>query len=151
MRRDRPTAFFYTEDKEDALISVAEGESAKLPLRLTGEGPWKLTYRNVNKDSKPRALTLRDPNAEIQVRDVGQYELLSVEDAICKGDVHPPHITVQWVDKPKLFISEESAILKPNGVYERRAVCEGTDDAIDILFSGETINYNSQNVGCVCL
>lgn len=137
VRRDRPTAFFYTENKREATALIAEGETARLPLRLTGEGPWKVSYRNVDKDGKKvRNLVLRDPNAEIEVKDAGHYELVSVEDAICLGDPLPPRYTVQWIDKPRLWIDESLVQLRSDGVYERRAVCEGVSDAIDLLFKG---------------
>ncbi|KAG0181849.1 hypothetical protein DFQ28_005079 [Apophysomyces sp. BC1034] len=137
VRRDRPTAFFYTDDKKEGSIQIAEGASARLPLRLTGEGPWKVTYRNVDKDGKKvQSRKLQDPNAQLEVRDTGRYELLSVEDGICRGDVLPPPYVVSWIDKPTLSIAEDQAALRSDGVYERRAVCEDTSDAIDIQFTG---------------
>ncbi|KAI8146224.1 hypothetical protein BJV82DRAFT_600953 [Fennellomyces sp. T-0311] len=144
VRRDRPTVFFYTDDDRDATVWVAEGEPAKLPLRLTGEGPWKVSYRNINSDGKGvRSLVLRDPNAQVQVKEVGQYELLSVEDAICKGDPLPPNYTVRWIDKPKLTIVEDLVTQRADGVFERRAVCEGVNDAIDVEFTGHGPYYCS--------
>ncbi|KAF7728475.1 hypothetical protein EC973_006028 [Apophysomyces ossiformis] len=136
VRRDRPTAFFYTDDKQEGLIQIAEGASAKLPLRLTGEGPWTVTYRNVDKDGQVVTRRLQDPNAQLEVKDTGRYELLSVRDGICKGDVLPPPYVVSWIDKPTLSIPEDQALLRNDGVYERRPVCEDTSDAIDIQFTG---------------
>ncbi|KAI9311595.1 hypothetical protein BX666DRAFT_1996701 [Dichotomocladium elegans] len=138
VRRDRPKVFFHTGDKSDATLFIAEGESAKLPLRMTGEGPWKVTYRNIDKDGKGiRSLVLRDPNAEVEVKETGTYELLSVEDAICKGDALPPRYTVHWIDKPKISVVEEMVTLGANGIYERPSVCKGVHDAVDIEFEGE--------------
>ncbi|KAI9491678.1 hypothetical protein BDB00DRAFT_831699 [Zychaea mexicana] len=142
VRRDRPTVFFYTEDDSNATVFVAEGETAKLPLRLTGEEPWKITYRNVESDGKGvRSLSLRDPNAQVEVKKVGTYELLSVEDSICKGDALPPTYTVRWIDKPKLSFVEDQVTQRADGVFERQAVCEGVNDAIDIQFTGHGPYY----------
>ncbi|KAI8393455.1 uncharacterized protein BYT42DRAFT_551090 [Radiomyces spectabilis] len=138
VRRDRPTAFFYTEDKEDTVVEIAEGSKARLPLRLTGEGPWRMTYRNKDKDGAgTRSVLLRDPNAEVEVRDAGEYELVSVKDSICRGDVLPPHYIVQWLDKPSVSIVQDQMELRADGVYERAPVCAGVNDAFDIQFQGQ--------------
>ncbi|ORY99344.1 hypothetical protein BCR43DRAFT_489127 [Syncephalastrum racemosum] len=138
VRRDRPTAFFYTDNNEDATVSVAQGEYTELPLRLTGEGPWHVTYRNIQNDKKgSRTVTLKDPNAHVRVKDVGEYELLSVKDAICEGDVLPPHYFLRWIDKPTLSFPENQVSVQKPDVYERAAVCEGVSDAVDVLFSGQ--------------
>ncbi|KAI9250213.1 hypothetical protein BDA99DRAFT_564180 [Phascolomyces articulosus] len=144
VRRDRPTVFFYTEDGNDATVLIAEGEKAKLPLRLTGEGPWQVVYRNLESDMKlPKNLIIRDPNAFLQVRHPGTYKLLEVEDAVCKGDALPPNYSVRLIDKPRLTIVEDLVTLREDGVYERRAVCEGVNDAIDVKFIGHGPYYCS--------
>ncbi|KAI8880506.1 hypothetical protein K501DRAFT_191122 [Backusella circina FSU 941] len=144
VRRDRPTAFFYTGDTQDRTVEIQQGAKAILPLRLTGEGPWYVTYRNVELGDRSK-VTQRfdDPNAEIQVEDIGHYELLNVEDAVCKGDVLPPQYIVRWIDKPTLAIAENQAHMMGTGVYERPAVCQGVSDAIDIQFTGRGPFYCS--------
>jgi nucleoporin POM152 len=137
VRRDRPVAFFYTGDEQDGTVEIQQGAKVKLPLRLTGEGPWDVTYRNVELgDRSKTTVRFNDPNAELQVEDIGHYELLMVKDTVCKGDVLPPQYIVRLIDKPTVAIAESQAQMMKTGVYERRSVCQGINDAIDIEFTG---------------
>ncbi|KAI8979759.1 hypothetical protein BDF20DRAFT_835729 [Mycotypha africana] len=149
VRQNRPTAFFYTNQELNETVrtvTITEGSTANLPLRLTGEGPWKVSYRNVEMGDRSIVKErFTDPNAVVNVRHTGHYELLEVEDAICKGDVLPPQYLVQYMDKPTLAIDESDSANKRVSLrlYQRRAVCQGTTDALDILFTGHGPFYCS--------
>jgi nucleoporin POM152 len=137
VRSDRPTAFFHTQHRKVRSVEITEGATASLPIGLTGEGPWTVTYRNVEGGDRTKVTQrFTDPNAEVQVKQVGHYELLSVEDSICKGDVLEPQFLIQWIDKPTIAIAEGQAITMGEGTYERAAVCQGTSDSIDVEFTG---------------
>ncbi|KAI8337024.1 hypothetical protein BC941DRAFT_513687 [Chlamydoabsidia padenii] len=137
VRRDRPMAFFYTDDNKDKTVYIAEGEETQLPLRLTGEGPWQVTYRHVH-DKKEDIQTKRfvDPNPQLTVNKVGRYEVIKVVDSICKGDALRPDYTVQWMERPTVTISDDQAMMLSDNIYERPAVCQNVDDALDIKFTG---------------
>lgn len=144
VRRDRPTAFFYTNQKALRTVEITEGSSTTLPIRLTGEGPWSVIYRNVEMGDKSKvSKRFTDPNAQIEVSNVGHYELLAVEDSICRGDVLENQYLVQWLDKPTISIPDGEAAELANGVYERSAVCQGTSDSIDVEFTGFSPFYAS--------
>ncbi|KAL9555078.1 hypothetical protein MBANPS3_002531 [Mucor bainieri] len=137
VRRDRPTASFLTDNEPVRTVQVTEGASVRLPLGLTGEGPWTVSYFNVERGQ--RSLVTRrfdNANAEVEVRDVGHYELLQVDDAICKGDVLEPQFLVKWLDKPTLSVPQDQAIDMGRNVFERGAVCQHASDSIDIEFNG---------------
>lgn len=137
VRRDRPTAFFHQDEKFVRVVEVPEGASTTLPIKLTGEGPWTVTYRNVELGDRSRVTRrFSDPNAHVEVTSTGHYELLAVEDSICKGDVLPPQYLVKWLDKPTISIPQDQALELSPGVYERPAVCQGSSDAIDVQFTG---------------
>ncbi|KAI7906649.1 uncharacterized protein BX663DRAFT_483356 [Cokeromyces recurvatus] len=138
VRRDRPNAFFFGDR-----MNVTEGAEANLPVRLTGEGPWTVSYRHVESNQKATR-RFHDPNASVTVHKPGHYELLTVEDAICKGDVVPSHYAVQWIDKPTISVpKDQGAVEISHHHFERRAVCQGTNDAIDIEFDGQGPFYCS--------
>ncbi|KAI7879844.1 uncharacterized protein EV154DRAFT_450858 [Mucor mucedo] len=137
VRRDRPTAFFNTGGEAVRNVQMTEGSTTRLPIGLTGEGPWSVTYRNVEAGDKSiKTERFNDPNASIQVRSTGHYELISVEDAICKGDVFQPQYLVELLDKPTISVDKEEVIELAPGVYERPAVCQGVSDGLGIELRG---------------
>ncbi|KAI8060399.1 uncharacterized protein B0P05DRAFT_557984 [Gilbertella persicaria] len=144
VRRDRPTAFFSTEGQDVRVVETTEGSGADLPLRLTGEGPWTVSYRHVEEGDRSRVTKrFSDPNAWVHVTKAGHYELVSVEDAICKGDPLPYQYLVKWIDKPTISIPEDQAVMINEHVYERPAVCQGVTDAFAVAFSGQSPFYAS--------
>ena len=144
VRRDRPTAFFSAEDNQSNTLLTTENAPAQLPLRLTGESPWTVSYRNVeDKTGSVQVITVGDPNAYLPVRDMGEYEIVAVEDASCRGDVLPPNYIVRWIEKPTLRIAENQAELLHDNTFERRAVCAGTKDAIVVQFTGISFSIDT--------
>ncbi|PWN28104.1 hypothetical protein BDZ90DRAFT_271228 [Jaminaea rosea] len=94
IRRVHPTAAFVVPGSKAAQRTavlqgeslILEGQEAKLPLRLEGEGPWKVEYRREG-DAVPVTTTLHSPEAEIVVDRPGVFQLVSVHDAYCQGSV----------------------------------------------------------------
>ncbi|KAI8066421.1 hypothetical protein BC940DRAFT_258202 [Gongronella butleri] len=153
VRRDKPTAMFYAAGGKNATIYVAQGSDAQLPLRLTGESPWQVSYRNV--DQSPATIHkvgLWDANAFLSVRDTGRYELVDVQDTMCPGDVLPPDFTVAWTPRPKLAFAkgQEWVDEKPeSSTYTRAGICQGADDSVVLQFTGRapyTCRYDVHHV-----
>lgn len=112
-----------------------EGATVALPLRLTGEYPWTLNY----KDPQGSEHTFRaaDANDHIRVDSEGTYELTAVSDS-CPGviDESAKTFEVSWVPRPEWRIASQDAMDKQGNTIVKRDVCEGDEDAVELLFKG---------------
>ena len=134
VRREKPSAKFYTNS-----ITGRDGDIVKLPLRLTGDGPWYVKYSVTNSrgQSSEHEIVLSDPNGYIETRSDGVFELISIADSSCPGIVKPgqERLEVTWIARPKFeIIGFESA---PHHEIQRMGdVCAGQDAFLDLIFHG---------------
>lgn len=163
VRRTKPTARFHgTEGSRSVLIR--DGESAKIPLRLSGERvsfskadtnpgstalilpshtqPWTITYEPPSangRSSGPVRVTAQQPNAEIEIKRAvpGSYRLLSVRDKYCPGDVSETEWSVRTLPRPSLSLDEKAGRVVRNGSLVRPGVCLNTADSVPIRFEGK--------------
>ncbi|KAF8634926.1 hypothetical protein AX15_000665 [Amanita polypyramis BW_CC] len=147
VRRVKPTARFYGSD-HDRRVIVLENEKADLPLRLTGDGPWRVKYRDVGAN-KLLTTVITSPNGNLHVTSKGVYELLEVADSKCPGSITASEstYTVDWVPRPYVKLSFETNVLyEPyNGSNILPPICEGVDDHVDLDLTGRPpfqIMYN---------
>ena len=130
-------AFGHLEGKRS--IQALEARKVHLPLRLQGEPPWNVAFRNKN-DATERLIqrALRDSNDYIEVTTEGTYEIVDVRDAHCPGtvDMSGNHFSVSWIPRPSIEISESALIKHVKGTYVKKEVCEGDEDVTDISFTG---------------
>ena len=134
----RPRAIFgHLEGKRS--IQALEARKIHLPLRLQGESPWTVTYRNRD-DATAQLIerTLRDSNDHIEVTAEGTYEIVDVRDAQCPGtvDISGNRFSVSWIPRPSIEISESPLATYIRGAYVKKGVCEGDEDVTDISFTG---------------
>ena len=134
----RPRAAFGHLDGKRS-IQALEAKSIHLPLRLQGEPPWTVAYRN--RDDVAAKLierTLRDSNDHLEVTAKGTYEIVDVRDAHCPGtvDTSGHRFSVSWVPRPSIEISESPLVKYTRGTHVRKEVCEGDEDVTEILFTG---------------
>ena len=138
VRHQRPSASFGAiEGKRHT--SMLQGKNIKLPIRLSGEAPWTLTYR-VQGDllANTQEKRLHAPNDVVSVSTEGLYEILNVRDAFCPGSVDESAATfkVAWVPRPSLQIQKSSSISKVGTQWVKNAVCEGDSDTMSLAFMG---------------
>ncbi|KAJ7361595.1 hypothetical protein DFH08DRAFT_768660 [Mycena albidolilacea] len=145
VRRVKPTAKFYGES-----VTVLEQERTRLPLRLTGDGPWRLKYRRNGTDTVQSAV-LNTANDFLHVTDAGLYEILDVADSQCPGFVLAEASTfrVDWIPRPSARLSEDTAAAATyeayNGSHILSPICENMDAHIDLDLTGRPpfqIMYN---------
>ncbi|KAI9787742.1 MAG: hypothetical protein M1839_000274 [Geoglossum umbratile] len=144
VRRQRPKASFgQLEGKRNTL--TLEGIPVKLPLRLTGEAPWKVKYRNLNDTPQPLVYDrrLHSSNDFLEVRNQGIFEIVDIQDNICPGTVDPSAsaFEVQWIPRPEIQVSESALVELAGNKYVKKQVCEGDEDTLEISLSG-TPPYN---------
>ncbi|KAH7101362.1 hypothetical protein BKA62DRAFT_703554 [Auriculariales sp. MPI-PUGE-AT-0066] len=141
VKRVKPTVKFYGKDGKRE-VTVHQGEDARLPLRLTGDGPWKLEYHLKNKPGRKftERIGANNANAELRVRDSGIFELLEISDKHCPGSIIEPEsqYVVNWVPRPSVKLAETTAVthIPTNDSYIRAPICEGLPDHVDLELTG---------------
>ncbi|TFK40586.1 hypothetical protein BDQ12DRAFT_459576 [Crucibulum laeve] len=105
---DKPTASFIGPDR---FINILEGVSAKLPLQLTGHGPWRIRYRRAEARQLVLTTTVTDAAKYIHASENGLYELVDVSDSRCIGVVTGNQSTfkVDWIPKPVATLSAQTS------------------------------------------
>jgi nucleoporin POM152 len=151
VRPKNPHASFARTDKGTPLLAL-EGSKVDLPLRLSGEAPWTVTYRNLDDNpSSNLKSTLWDQNGALKVSQKGRYELLSVSDATCTGDVDNTHnsFEIAWIPRPKVSSVDGSALDGTN-TFAKNEVCQGDGDILELELSGSppyNVRYEQQRKG----
>lgn len=151
IRRGRPTAAFVLPGHAAQLgeTQILQGKTARLPLRLEGEAPWKVEYLREG-DTQSTTTTLRTPESEIIVDQPGVYQLTTVHDAYCQGTIAPAasRWSVAVRPRPSVRFDEAAGIRNPkNGSLIRPAVCRGSPDRVDLHLSGHVplqVTYEHQ-------
>ncbi|PCH34046.1 hypothetical protein WOLCODRAFT_130155 [Wolfiporia cocos MD-104 SS10] len=139
VRRVKPTVRFYGR-KNDRQVTMLDNERATLPLRLTGEAPWRMKYRRAEEPERTFTATLSSPNDELRVSEKGLYEILEIEDAQCPGTVTTGEATylVQHVPRPSARLSPDVISTRDplNGSHILPPICEGMSDHVDLELTG---------------
>ncbi|KAG6337069.1 hypothetical protein ID866_2022 [Astraeus odoratus] len=139
VRRVQPTAKFYSKDGRRQ-TTILEEEEAELPLRLTGDGPWKVKYRHVDSSEATQSAILASPNDYLHVKGRGTYEIVGVSDSQCPGTIVVGENTyeVTWVPRPSAKLSSRTlSTFEPyNRSHVLPTICQGQDDYVDLELTG---------------
>lgn len=137
----RPKAAFGLVDGKRSIQAV-EGLRQTIPLKLTGERPWNVEVRNIGDSSHSLSNHFDSPNSELRIDRAGTYEIVSVRDSVCNGQVDDGtnKFIVSWIDRPQLRISDSPTVEKAGTTYRKSEVCEGDEDYLDVAFSGKSPN-----------
>jgi nucleoporin POM152 len=137
VRHERPKAYFgHIEGKQR--VMALEGRTVGLPLRFTGNGPWRVEYENLATNEVKKEY-FQTANSFLDVKTDGTYKLLSVKDSVCPGLIEgkADQFEVSWVARPTLSVPESSSIVVEGGKYVKDPVCEGEEDSFDVSLSGK--------------
>lgn len=134
-RSKPPHASFGQIDKKRTVSALA-GSRIEIPLRLSGEKPWTIKYKNVDVNTSPLTKTFWDENSRLLVDREGLYELLEVYDKSCSGfvDQSANEFEVSWIPRPQVTAVDGSPVVK--GDYVKPEVCQGDDDNLELRLSG---------------
>lgn len=141
VRRQRPRAAFALLDGRFKAMTIEDAE-VKLPVRLSGEGPWTIVYRNLDEGSNAKTVQkqLRSGNDVITVAQSGVYEIVDVSDNQCQGTVDPKasQFEVDWLPRPALTLLQSPSIHEGRGSYIKNEVCEGDMDGFEVGLVGKS-------------
>ncbi|MBE3045385.1 hypothetical protein IMZ48_23110, partial [Candidatus Bathyarchaeota archaeon] len=123
VRRQKPRAAFGLLEGKRKVMAV-ENTKLELPLRLQGEGPWTVTYRNRDVDAD-LDVTLRNMNDLLPIKYDGVYEIVDVRDRQCRGSVDPDAsvFEVGWEPRPDLALVPSHGISGEGRVFSKNGVC----------------------------
>ena len=144
VRRQSPRAAFGLFEGKRRMLAV-EGSTVKLPVRLTGEGPWKVFYANLNDGpaDNPKILerTVRNDNGYLDVKGRGAYTITDVWDNQCHGVVDPKASTfeVDWFPRPELSVALSHGVKEADGGYVVEDVCEGDISGFELALKGKPL------------
>jgi nucleoporin POM152 len=135
VRHQKPKVGFRSIDGSRS-ISALEGSKVNMPLRLEGDGPWTVQYKD--EDGSDYRLSVHNANDRITVQSRGKYTLTSVRDATCPGiiDDKADEFEISWIRRPEMRIATEDAVERKGNALVKASVCEGDDDSVEILFKG---------------
>ncbi|KAI2634476.1 hypothetical protein GGS21DRAFT_104520 [Xylaria nigripes] len=139
VRRQKPRAAFgLLENKRS--ITVVEAPQYELPLKLSGDGPWKVSYRNRNSTSGMQVRVAQAANDFLEAKEPGVYEIVRVEDNQCPGTVDPKAKVFQlkWFPRPRLSLVPADSIRAANEKYKfiKKDICEGDVDGFEVALRG---------------
>ena len=130
-------SFGFIESKRAVL--ALEQKKVELPVRLQGSPPWRLFYHNREQSAgSTTEVTLYDKNDKIEVNRAGVYEIVKMDDSACSGtiDESANRFEVQWIPRPAVHVPQGATIQLEDGLYVKKDVCEGDEDATEITFTG---------------
>ncbi|KZT54109.1 hypothetical protein CALCODRAFT_500232 [Calocera cornea HHB12733] len=149
--RNKATARFTGAAAGMRDVHIIQGKSTKLPVRVTGDGPIRVRWENLD-DGVPHWTTVRGQSEDLTVSHAGRYRLLEVVDAhgcagYCDEQISAP---ITFIDRPSVHWPTTAGEQVQNGKIVRKAICEGGSDHVDLELSGTplfTVNYKHELEG----
>lgn len=130
-------------------VFALEDSNIQLPLRLSGEAPWTIKYRNlaINPSLVVQGMVWEE-NGVMNVNQPGRYQLVDVSDATCPGavDESAKEFEVSWIARPKIT-SLDGIATGTRKTFTKREMCEGDRDILELQLSGNppfSIQYEHQ-------
>lgn len=143
VRRVQPSVGFLPikADKERH-IEVLSGKAARLPIRLSGQGPWHVDYSwkaNESAEEVDLVASLHNVDAELLAERPGLYKIKRIRDNYCPGLVleGQENYRISVRPQPHVQFATDAGVAARNGSLVRAPVCRGQPDSVDIVMSGQ--------------
>ncbi|KAJ5114603.1 Nucleoporin [Penicillium alfredii] len=135
--RSKPPHVAFGQIDKKRSISALQGARVDIPLRLSGERPWTVKYRNVDVNPSLIEKIFWEENSVLSVDRQGLYELSEVFDSSCPGSVDQSarEFEVSWIPRPHITAVDGSPI-GTAGQVVKPEVCQGDDDTLELRLSG---------------
>ncbi|KAF5003394.1 hypothetical protein FDECE_10051 [Fusarium decemcellulare] len=137
VRRQQPRAAFgFVEHKQK--ITAVEDTPLRLPLRLQGEAPFTISYKNLDGSGEVMTKHASSANDFLFVRSRGTYELIDIRDHQCPGSIEPTaaKFEVDWFPRPKISLIESPSITPSDSLFIKQDICEGDIDGFEVNLKG---------------
>ena len=151
VRRQSPRAAFGQVEGKRKMLAV-EGAMAKLPVRLTGEGPWRIFYTNIDDgpadNAKVLERTVRSDNGFLSVDSRGVYTITDVWDNQCHGvvDAKASKFELDWHPRPQMAVSLSHGVNQADNGFVVEDVCEGDVSGFEVALQGKPFDPSKAQV-----
>ncbi|KAI1363525.1 hypothetical protein F5Y08DRAFT_340596 [Xylaria arbuscula] len=139
VRRQKPRAAFGLLDNKRS-ATVVEAAQFNIPLKLSGDAPWQVSYQNLNSSAGTQVRIAQSANDFIAATEPGIYEIVHVQDTQCLGSVDPKAnaFELKWFPRPELSLVPSESI-RPTDQKQRfvkKDICEGDLDGFEVALRG---------------
>lgn len=147
--RPKPPHVSFGQIDRKRTVSALQGSKVDVPLRLSGERPWTVKYKNGDANNPSlEEKTFWQENSVLSVVKDGRYELTGVTDGSCPGSVDKAAkiFDVSWIPRPRVTAVDGSPV-GPDGQFVKPEVCQGDDDSVELRLAGNppySIQYEQQ-------
>ncbi|KAL5332647.1 hypothetical protein BJX70DRAFT_112434 [Aspergillus crustosus] len=135
--RSKPPHVSFGHIENSRKYSALQDSKVEIPIRLSGERPWTLQYKNIDADPTVTTETFWQENSFLVVHDEGRYELLGVTDASCPGSVDGAGklFEIAWIPRPQITAVDDTPV-GPDGLVAKNDICQGQGDSLELRLMG---------------
>ncbi|KAL4919125.1 hypothetical protein BDW62DRAFT_49521 [Aspergillus aurantiobrunneus] len=135
--RPKPPHVSFGQIEKSRKYSALQDSKVDIPIRLSGERPWTLQYKNVDADASVTTKTFWQENSFLAVSQEGRYELMGVTDSSCPGSVDEAGkvFEISWIPRPQITAVDDTPV-GPDGLLAKSDVCQGQGDSIELRLTG---------------
>ncbi|KAL4805253.1 hypothetical protein BDV18DRAFT_140519 [Aspergillus unguis] len=135
--RSKPPHVSFGQIEKSRKYSALQDSKVDIPIRLSGERPWTLQYKNLDTDSSVVTKTFWQENSFLTVNQEGRYELLGITDSSCPGSVDEQAkvFEISWIPRPQITAVDDMPVA-PDGLVAKKDVCQGQGDSLELRLTG---------------